>query len=116
MRSGATMWIWSLLFSVHFGHILYIFHANTSIGARRRNCKLCCFLQYALWGNKTDLSLFSASTLDTTALAPGAARAAKAAAAADGGGDAISPLLVDEFPKMWEYFTAKGTGRVKGAE
>jgi hypothetical protein len=59
-------------------------------------------MQYALWGNKTDLSLLvDASKIDPTALA----------APSSDGGKASPFLIVDEFDAVWALLKKKTSGR-----
>jgi hypothetical protein len=62
-----------------------------------------CVLQYALWGNKTDLSmLVDVSHMDAAALGLNTA-----AAAAGGSSGSSNGIIVDEFDALWAALTAK---------
>lgn len=71
-----------------------------------RVCVCVCVLQYALWGNKTDLSmLVNVSHMDAAAL--GLSPTTTAPAAADGSSGSSSNIIVDEFDALWAALTAK---------
>jgi hypothetical protein len=61
---------------------------------------LLCWLQYSLWGNKTDLSmLVDVAHMDSSA-------AAAAAAVGTSSGSGSSNIIVDETDALWEYLKA----------
>lgn len=66
-----------------------------------------CALQYALWGNKTDLSmLVDVSHMDAAALGLNPTTAA-AAAGSSSGSNGSNNIIVDEFDVLWAALTAK---------
>lgn len=58
--------------------------------------------QYALWGNKTDLSLL----VDASAINPTAMAAAVAAGNASNSGGAHPYVIVDEYEQVWSHLQA----------
>jgi hypothetical protein len=69
-------------------------------------------LQYALWGNKTDLSLFTVASLETHAMNPAAQQQAGANNtnsnnSSSGQGQVnTGPLLVDDSAAVWAHVAA----------
>jgi hypothetical protein len=64
---------------------------------------LLCWLQYSLWGNKTDLSML----VDVAHMDSSAAAAAAAVGTSSGSGSGSSNIIVDETDALWEYLKAK---------
>jgi hypothetical protein len=74
-------------------------------------------MQYALWGNKTDLSLFTVASLETHAMNPAAQQQAGAAGSSNANTSSSTtsssqgqvntgPLLVDDSAALWAHMQA----------